>query len=86
MKNLRKIVRPHCLAHDAYYDFIYKFVKPINIIELAKRIRLKTNSEPWFDNDVISAIQRRNKLFKKFKLSGSKNSKNRKRNLTLKNR
>ena len=31
---------------------------------------MKANSEPWFDNQFLSAIQRRDKLFKKSKHSG----------------
>ena len=41
----------------------------INFIAPAKRIRVKANSKPWFNNEIISAIQRRNKLHKKFKQS-----------------
>ena len=33
-------------------------------------IRVKANSKPWFDNQIVSAIQRRDKLYKKFKHSG----------------
>ena len=36
----------------------------------AKRIRVNANSKPWFDNYIFSAIQERDKLFKKFKNSG----------------
>ena len=42
----------------------------INLIAPAKRIRVKTNSNPWFGNQIVSAIQRRDKLYKKFKHSG----------------
>ena len=31
---------------------------------------MKVNSKPWFDNQIVSAIQRRDKLCKKFKHSG----------------
>ena len=31
---------------------------------------MKANSKPWFDNQIVSAIQRRDKLYKKFKHSG----------------
>ena len=41
-----------------------KFHSPI------KTIRAKANSKPWFDIKIVSAIQRRNKLYKKFKHSG----------------
>ena len=31
---------------------------------------MKANSKPWFDIKIVSAIQRRDKLYKKFKHSG----------------
>ena len=31
---------------------------------------MKVNSKPWFDNQIVSAIQRQDKLYKKFKNSG----------------
>ena len=31
---------------------------------------MKANSKPWFDNQIVSAIKRRDKLYKKFKHSG----------------
>ena len=31
---------------------------------------MNANSKPWFDNQIVSAIQRRDKLYKKFKHSG----------------
>ena len=31
---------------------------------------MKTNSKSWFDNQIVSAIQRRDKLYKTFKHSG----------------
>ena len=31
---------------------------------------MKANSKPWFDNQIVSAIQRRDKLYKKIKHSG----------------
>ena len=41
-----------------------------DLVAPAKRIRVKANSKPWFNNQIISEIQRRNKLYKKFKRSG----------------
>ena len=39
-------------------------------IDPAQRIRVKANSEPWCGNQIVSAIQRRDKLNKKFEHSG----------------
>ena len=56
--------------NDAYSDFIYRFVEAINLIVTSKKIRVKANSKPWFDNQIVPAIQRMDKLGKKFKHSG----------------
>ena len=56
--------------NDACSDFIYRFVEAINFIAPSKKIRVKANSKPWFDNQIAPAIQRRDKLYKKFKHSG----------------
>ena len=70
---LRDIVFPNCLTYtcvnDTYSDFIYRFVEAINFITPSKKIRVKANSKPWFDNQIVSAIKRRDKLYKKFKHS-----------------
>ena len=72
--DLIEIVFPNYLTYaclnDAYSDFINRFVGAINSIAPSKKIRVKANSEPWFDNQIVSAIQRRDKLYKKFKNSG----------------
>ena len=78
--DLIEIVFPNYLTYtclnDAYSDFIYRFVGAINSIAPSKKIRVKVNSEPWFDNQIVSAIQRRDKLYKKFKNSGLETDKN----------
>ena len=56
--------------NDAYSDFIYRFAEAINFIAPSKKIRVKANSKSWFDSQIVSAIQRRDKLYKKFKHSG----------------
>ena len=74
MKILREIVFPKYLTYtcvnDAYSDFIYRFVDAINFIAPLKKIRVKANSKPSFDNQIVSAIHRRDKLCKKFEHSG----------------
>ena len=74
MKILREIVFPNYLTYtcvnDAYSDFIYRFVDAINFIAPLKKIRVKANSKPSFDNQIVSAIYRRDKLCKKFEHSG----------------
>ena len=70
---LREIVFPNYLnytcGNDAYSDFIYRFLGAINFIAPSKEIRVKTNSKPWLNNQIVSAIRRRDKLYKNFKHS-----------------
>ena len=62
--------------NDIYLDFRYRLVGAIYFIAPAKKIRVKANSEPWLDNQIVSAIQRRDKLYKMFKQSGLETDKN----------
>ena len=57
-------------VNDAYPYFINRFVESINFIAPAKRIRVKANSKSCFNNQIMSAKQRRDKLYKNFKDSG----------------
>ena len=74
MEIVRKNVFPKHLTYtcvnDAYSDFIYKFVAAKNFITPGKNISVKANSKSWFDNQIVSAIQRWDKLYKMFKHSG----------------
>ena len=56
-------------------EILREIVRAINFIAPSKKIRVKTNSKPWFDNQIVSAIQRRDKLFKKFKHAGLESDK-----------
>ena len=66
----------YACVNDADSDFIYTFAEATNFIVSAKRIGVKANSKPWFDNQIISAIQQRDKFFKKFKHSDLETDKN----------
>ena len=74
MDIIREIVFPnyptYTCVNDAYSDFIYRFTRAINFIAPSERIRMKVKIKPWFDNQIMSAIQRRDKLYKTFKHSG----------------
>ena len=65
---LREIVFPNYLTYtcvnDVYSDFIYRFVGAINFIASTKKIRVKVNSKPWFDNQIVPAMQRWDELYK----------------------
>ena len=74
LKILREIVVPNYLTYtcvnDPYSDFRSRFVEVINFIATSKKIRVKANSKPWFNNQTVPSIQRLDKLYKKFKYSG----------------
>ena len=71
---LREIVFSHCLNYSCvngtYSDFMYRFVGAVNLIAPAKKLRVKANSKLWFDSEIVSEIQRLDKLYKNFKHSG----------------
>ena len=67
LESLREIVCPN---YDGSSDFTFRFVWAINFIVPAKEIRMTANPEPWFDKQIVPAIQRRDKAYKKFKHSG----------------
>ena len=71
---LREIVFLNYLTYTCVNDgssgFTYRFLGAINFIAPSKKIRVEANSKPWFDNQIVSAIQRWDKLYKKFKYSG----------------
>ena len=51
-------------AHQA---FIFKLSEVIDLLCPNKKLRLKANSKPWIDSGTISAIRKRDKLFKNTK-------------------
>ena len=51
-------------------DFIFKLSEVIDLLCPSKKLRLKANSKPWIDSETISAICKRDKLFKKYKKFG----------------
>ena len=57
-----------CL-NKVFLDFIFKLSEVIDLLCPSKKLRLKANSKPWIDSETISAIHRRDKLFKKYKNS-----------------
>ena len=79
MEILREIVFPNYLTYpcvnDAYSDFIHRFAEAINFTAPSKKIRVNAISKLCFDNQIVSAIQRQDKLYKKFKHSGLKTDK-----------
>ena len=64
-KFLRTTTRLTCL-NKAYQDFIFKLSEVTDLLCPNKELRLKANSKPWIDFEIISAVRRRDKLFKKY--------------------
>ena len=49
---------------DTYQDFVTKFLSVINSVALSRTLRLKCNTKPWFDIDVLNTIQNCDKYYK----------------------
>ena len=54
----------------AYLDFITKLIDVIDSLCPSEKVRIKGNTKPWFDSEVISIINKREAYSKKFKPSG----------------
>ena len=55
--------------NDAYSDFTEKVTSVIDEIAPLKEIRVKNNSQDWFDAEINEEIERRDKSLAKFKKS-----------------
>ena len=53
----------------AYSDLLNKISDTIDSVAPIKEIRIKNNTQEWFDNEIAEAIKIREKYFKKFKKS-----------------
>ena len=53
----------------AYSDLLNKISDTIDRVAPIKEIRIKNNTQEWFDNEIAEAIKIREKYFKKFKKS-----------------
>ena len=57
--------------NEAYSDFTEKVASVIDEIAPIKEVRVKSNSQDWFDAEINEEIERRDKLLAKFKKSRS---------------
>ena len=57
--------------NEAYSDFTGKVASVIDEIAPIKEVRVKSNSQDWFDAEINEEIERRDKLLTKFKKSRS---------------
>ena len=53
----------------AYTDFLNKLMKVVNEIAPGKEIRIKNNTQEWFDREIVELIHACEKLFLKFRKS-----------------
>ena len=74
LENLRSVKYPDYSNYDdvdaAYSDFIDKTTIAINKVAPFKQICVKGDTSEWMDEEVLEGINKRNRLFKKFKASG----------------
>ena len=61
--------------NGAYQNFVTKFLSAFDPVSPIRTIRVKSNTKPWFDIDVLNAIQNCHKHYKKFKQSGRETDK-----------
>ena len=55
--------------NDAYSDFTEKVTSVFNEMAPLKEIRVKNNSQDWYDAEINEEIERQDKSFAKFKKS-----------------
>ena len=51
---------------EAYYDLTTNIFDVVNKVAPTKTIRLKNNTNEWFDGQIAEKITARDKLFRKF--------------------
>ena len=56
-------------VNSAYSDLVNKITQVLNNLGTYKTIRVKNQSNEWFDCELAEQISNRDKLFKKFKKS-----------------
>ena len=65
----------HTCVNHAYQDFVTKFFSETDSFSQIRTLRVKSNTKPWFDIDVLSAIRNCDKHYKKFKQQGRETDK-----------
>ena len=61
--NISNYERFSCID-AAYTDFLNKLIKVVNEIAPSKEIRIKNNTQEWFDREIAELIHAREKLSK----------------------
>ena len=72
-ENLEQLWIPYYDSFDnfdlGYSNFISRLESVINVVAPVKTVRIKSNSREWFDGEIPQEINKRDKLYKKFKLT-----------------
>ena len=58
-------------------------MREIDFVASVEKVRVKVNSKSWFDKEIISALQKRDKLRSEYKRSGLETSKDNFRTATI---
>ena len=66
--NFSSYERFSCI-YSTYTNFLNKLMKVVNEIVPSKEIRIKSNTQEWFDRKIAELIHAREKLFLKFEKS-----------------
>ena len=73
LEELRKVKFPDynifSNVNVAYKDLVEKILSVVNKIAPYKVLRVKNNTQDWFDSEVAEAINLRDKCLQKFKLT-----------------
>ena len=72
ISTLKDIKFPNYIFSDvnvAYADLTKKISDAIDNVVPIKTLRIKNNSQEWFDSEIAESIKLREKYFKKFKKS-----------------
>ena len=56
-------------VNKAYFDLTSKTFDVVNNMAPSETIRVKNNTNEWFDGDIVEKIAARDKLFRKFEKS-----------------
>ena len=67
-KRFQDYLKYACI-NTSYSDFINKIIRAIDSVAPITKVRVKANSKPWFITEIISEIQKRGKLYSRYKKS-----------------
>ena len=57
----------HTCVNHSYQDFVTKALSAVDSVSSIRTLRMKSNTKPWFDIDVLYTVQNGDKHSEKFK-------------------